>query len=189
MKYAIAAGVMLLILTGTPGWAAEPLADDPGVYLYAPPNLQPVYGSADPEPAAGGVHVSCGDCVPSDTCHTGSCVPACCHCGHCRDCVSCVDRHARAGNPQTVAPWAKCSYSPKYTGYYVGGGVTPGHFSRGEGRYPDEGTWGVDYDPWYSHVRLLWSHGRLYQGGTGQYEPDEHNIPLDQRYGRRVSGR
>lgn len=88
----------------------------------------------------------------------------------------------RAGKPYRVAPWAHCTYDQNYSAYYVGGGAAlshdePTHF-RGERRYPDEGTFGVDYDPWYSRVRLQWFHGRRSQGGEGQYEPDRHNFPF-----------
>ena len=83
------------------------------------------------------------------------------------------ERHVRAGHPLCIAPWAQPSFGPRYWGYYVGGGA-PFH---GEPRYAAcEGTWGWDYDPWYSRVRLRWWHGR-YQGGEGQYEPNAHNNP------------
>lgn len=89
----------------------------------------------------------------------------------------------RVGNPQNVAPWAKLTYTPKcYSGYYVGGGAPwygPASHFKGEPRYPLEGTWGVDYDPWYSRVRLQWYHGTRFQGGRGQYEPDEKNNPFE----------
>ena len=85
-----------------------------------------------------------------------------------------MQRHIRSGYLQRVAPWAQPSAGRNYAGYYVGGGVP----IRGEGRYRDEGTWGWDYAPWYSAVRLLWSHGRRYQDGGGQYEPDRKNNPL-----------
>ena len=85
-----------------------------------------------------------------------------------------VERHIRSGYMGRVAPWAKPSYGPNDSGYYVGGGVP----HRGEGRFLHEGTWGWDYTPWYSHVRLLWTHGRRYQDGGGQYEPDRKNNPL-----------
>ncbi len=95
-------------------------------------------------------------------------------------------RHARAGWPQCVAPWARTTYGPKYGGYYVGGGLSPLKLlSCGDRRCPDEGTWGVDYAPWYTRVALLWSHGRLYQGGTGQYEPEHRNWPLGLQRGPR----
>ncbi len=80
----------------------------------------------------------------------------------------------RAGNPQCVAPWARPSYERQGGSYYVGGGRTIG----GEGRYVHEGTWGNDYTPWYTRVGLRWNHGRNYQGGEGQYEPDKRNRPL-----------
>ena len=84
-------------------------------------------------------------------------------------------RHERAGNPHCVAPWARTTYGPDYSGYYVGGGNPR---LGGDERCPCEGTWGVDYSPWWSRVRLNWWHGRRYQGGEGQYEPDERNRPL-----------
>lgn len=81
----------------------------------------------------------------------------------------------RAGNPHCVAPWARCTYGSDYCGYYVGGGA-PFH---GESRCPDEGTFGMDYKPWFSRVRLDWWHGR-YQGGQGQYEPNALVRPFRQ---------
>jgi hypothetical protein len=81
---------------------------------------------------------------------------------------------ARAGNPQCVARWAKPSWERHSVGYYVGGGQAHG----GEGRCVNEGTWGNDYAPWYTRVSLGWSHGRAYQDGGGQYEPDRRNNPL-----------
>jgi hypothetical protein len=61
-------------------------------------------------------------------------------------------------------------------GYYVGGGCA----WRGEPRYPDEGTYGWDYEGCYfaRRVWLLWSHGRRYQGGTGAYASDGVQSPL-----------
>ncbi len=93
----------------------------------------------------------------------------------------------RAGNPQCVAPWARSFPNSNYQGYYTGGGAALfGDRStafRGEGRYQGEGTYGVDYVPGYSRVRLRWFHGRKQQGGEGQYEPDGHNNPLDDHLG------
>ena len=88
----------------------------------------------------------------------------------------------RAGYPYCIARWARFTYGDKYCGYYVGGGATfygnrPG-LLRGERRYWHEGTWGMDYAPWYSRVRLQWFHGRRRQDGDGQYEPDGHNNPV-----------
>ena len=80
----------------------------------------------------------------------------------------------RAGNPQCVARWAKPSGERHSVGYYVGGSQAVG----GEGRYLHQGTWGNDYAPWYTRVALRWDHGRSYQDGGGQYEPDRRNKPL-----------
>lgn len=80
----------------------------------------------------------------------------------------------RAGNPHCVSRWAQPSREKHQGSYYVGGGRALG----GEGRYSSEGTWGNDYAPWYTRVSLNWTHGRKYQGGGGQYEPDRHNNPL-----------
>ena len=98
--------------------------------------------------------------------------------------------HARAGCPLLLFKRAAFTYDDKYKGYYVGGGVPNGlRKCRGELRYCDEGTWGVDYVPWYSRVASSWSHGRLYQGGTGQYEPDHKNRPFGQTWGRHFGNR
>jgi hypothetical protein len=45
-------------------------------------------------------------------------------------------------------------------------------------RFSGEGTWGMDYAPDWSHVELLWTHGRRKQSGPGQYEPNRHNRPF-----------
>lgn len=88
----------------------------------------------------------------------------------------------RAGDPDRIARWAESGYSPIYSGYEVGGGAalygSPPTKLRGECRYDDEGTFGVDYDPPWSRVRLQWFHGARYQDGQGQYEPDRRNNPL-----------
>lgn len=80
----------------------------------------------------------------------------------------------RAGNPQCVSRWAQPTREKYQGGYYVGGSRAVG----GQGRYVNEGTWGSDYAPWYTRVSLGWTHGRRYQDGGGQYEPDRHNNPL-----------
>ena len=90
-------------------------------------------------------------------------------------------RNERAGFPLTISRWAEFTYGSKYQGYYVGGGTPPTRFERllpVEPRYPHEGTWGMDYAPSYSLVELFWTHGRRYQGGAGQYEPDRRNRPF-----------
>ncbi|GEM_PF-1874327 len=93
----------------------------------------------------------------------------------------------RAGNPMCVAPWARPFPDSKYTGYYTGGGAalygSPATAFRGEYRCINEGTFGVDYAPWYSRVRTQWFHGRKQQGGEGQYEPDGRNHPMDDHLG------
>ena len=87
-------------------------------------------------------------------------------------------RMRRAGFPQSIASWAKCRRQKNYQGYYVGGGAT----FFGDERCPHEGTWGWDYAPRFSRVRLKWFHGRKYQSGAGQYETDRRNIPI-RRFG------
>ncbi len=93
----------------------------------------------------------------------------------------------RAGNPLCVAPWARAFPNSKYKSYHVGGGAalygSPVTAFRGDCRYSNEGTFGVDYAPWYSRVRTQWFHGRKQQGGEGQYEPDGRNNPLDDHLG------
>ena len=93
----------------------------------------------------------------------------------------------RAGNPRCISPLAKCFPDMKYKGFYVGGGAAWYHTKstafRGESRMPHEGTFGVDYAPWYSRVQQRWFHGRKQQGGEGQYESDAYNNPLDDHLG------
>ena len=76
---------------------------------------------------------------------------------------------ARAGHPHKVAPWARLSIGPRHRGYYVGGGAVSGGDGRDVRR---EGTWGWDYAPRWTRVRLRWSHGRRLQGGGGEYRSD-----------------
>jgi len=96
----------------------------------------------------------------------------------------------RAGNFQSVAPWARPFPDSQYRGYYVGGGAvlfgSPPDRLHGENRRDHEGTFGVDYVPWYSNVRPHWFHGRNHQGGEGQYEPDEKNKPFALFQSKRV---
>ena len=93
----------------------------------------------------------------------------------------------RAGNPLCISPLARCFPDANYKGYSVGGGAAwrsaDATVCRGECRYINEGTFGVDYAPWYSRVQLRWFHGRKQQGGEGQYEPDGYNNPLDDHFG------
>ena len=94
----------------------------------------------------------------------------------------CVDQERRAGYPHSVAPWARTFPDSRYRGYYVGGGAalfgSPPDRIHGENRRSHEGTFGVDYAPWYSKVGLHWFHGGNHQGGEGQYEPDGKNNPF-----------
>jgi hypothetical protein len=80
----------------------------------------------------------------------------------------------RAGYPQQVACYARPSDTPKYIGYYVGGGSAVG----GTHRFCDEGTWGWDYPGCLlpHRVILYWSHWR-YQGGTGAYRTEGPPVP------------
>ncbi len=95
----------------------------------------------------------------------------------------------RAGHPDCIHKFARCSYNRRYAGYQVGGGAALyGPYPtalRGEQRYMHEGTFGVDYDPPWSRVRLQWFHGRRYQDGQGQYEPDDHNNPFSKFFSGR----
>lgn len=84
------------------------------------------------------------------------------------------ERFLRAGRPDCIARWARPSDEPRDGGYYVGGGAAV----RGEPSYVHEGTWGWDYTPWYSRVNLNWSHGRKYQGGSGQFQQNRLKFPL-----------
>lgn len=83
------------------------------------------------------------------------------------------DALTRAGCPHQVAWYARPGYGNKYIVYYVGGGAGT---CRGEPRYCNEGTFGVDYMPivpgFHEAVALKWWHGRRNQGGPGQYEPN-----------------
>ena len=116
----------------------------------------------------------------------------CCPCGTI-GCPGChpkalpCDRHQRSGYGLCVAPWARWTYNCNYLSYYVGGSARPRHWGkrvRPEPRYPWEGTWGTDYSPCLTASELWWTHGRLYQDGGGQYEPDRRNLPFFLKFGR-----
>ncbi len=85
------------------------------------------------------------------------------------------DRHAIAGWPQCVAPWARPSIGCHESGGYVGGGAPV----RGDCRCPHEGTFGWDYHGrlFTKRVWLGWHHGRRDQGGTGAYRTDGPHFP------------
>jgi hypothetical protein len=82
-----------------------------------------------------------------------------------------ADRHARAGCPQSIAPWAYFSYNNSYDGYYVGGGAL---YHGDPTWFPCDGVWGWDYFGRHldRHVALGWWHGRKYQQGGGTYATD-----------------
>jgi len=83
-----------------------------------------------------------------------------------------------SGGADEVAGWATDTYSGPYRGHYIGGGSIRHAGQRrcaGEPRCYDEGTFGVDYDPWWSRVGLYWTHGRRYQSGHGQYDTERRN--------------
>ena len=86
----------------------------------------------------------------------------------------CQDRHACAGWPQCVSPWARPSYGGHEWGYYVGGGAA----AHGDYRCSHEGTWGWDYHGrlFPKRVWLGWHHGRREQGGYGAYKSDGPHI-------------
>jgi hypothetical protein len=87
------------------------------------------------------------------------------------------ERLGRAGCPHLIAPWAACQDDWHYDGYYVGGGAAWG--DRDQRNYVTEGTWGWDYAPPWSIVKLDWFHWRRHQAGEGQYNPDSNNNPFD----------
>lgn len=102
----------------------------------------------------------------------------------------CENDVARAGNPYCTAPWARHTYNPaRYNAYHVGGGAafygSPPDKLRGEPRYVEEGTFGVDYDPPWSRVRQQWFHGTRYQEGEGKYETDRKNNPFKRYFSGR----
>lgn len=88
----------------------------------------------------------------------------------------------RPADPRSAAPPARGVFRSHYRGYYVGGGAvfsgSSANCLQGEPRRSDEGTFGMDYAPWYSSVDLHWFHGRRHQGGEGQYESDGKNNPF-----------
>jgi hypothetical protein len=91
-----------------------------------------------------------------------------------------AQQFSRAGHPECIAPWARPSRECLDQGYYVGGGAAV----LGDSRGPQEGTWGWDYAERYTKVRLDWWHGRRYQGGTGQFQPNRLKHPLRNTLGR-----
>lgn len=95
-----------------------------------------------------------------------------------------AQRFVRPGCPHRVSRFAKVFPTYRYSGYYVGGGAAlrvrgfGPTLLKGEPRRASEGTFGLDYTPPWSRVRLRWFHGARYQDGEGQYEQDKKNRPL-----------
>jgi hypothetical protein len=72
----------------------------------------------------------------------------------------------RAGNSYELSPRAAWPKPGSIQGYWVGGGHAP---------LAEEGTWGWDKTGTSllpRSLRLGYSHGRLFQGGTGSYNTD-----------------
>ena len=76
---------------------------------------------------------------------------------------------SRGGLNLKVAPWARPSIRGRHDGYYIGGGAAIGGEPRDVRR---EGTWGWDYAPRWTLVKLKWWHGRRFQDGGGEYRSD-----------------
>ena len=83
---------------------------------------------------------------------------------------TCIDPLHRAGHPETQGTFAKPSLNRHYSFGYVGGG---GAF-RGEPRFADEGTWGVDYSGilFKKQIWLPWLHGHREPRHDGSYQTD-----------------
>jgi hypothetical protein len=78
----------------------------------------------------------------------------------------------RAGNSYELSPRAAWPKPGSIQGYWVGGGASFGH---GHAPLAEEGTWGWDKTGTSllpRSLRLGYSHGRLFQGGTGSYATD-----------------
>ena len=78
----------------------------------------------------------------------------------------------RAGHSDQLSNRAALPKAGSVQGYWVGGGAAFGH---GHVPMADEGTWGWDktgtsFLP--RSLRLGYSRGRLFQGGTGKYQTD-----------------
>lgn len=105
-----------------------------------------------PSAAVGGIR----DWLPQSTATPAAVKPAVCprNCKHCNA--------NRAGRPRAIAGWAKCFPGSDYAGYYVGGSAPlrakQATWLRGERRRFEEGTFGLDYTPFFSRVRLQWRH-------------------------------
>ncbi len=167
MKELVACGLVAAVASGATSARGELPMEPPGASAVAPSQSDIQQASLEAWAAEHqmktGLPPGCSkDCVHRDT--------------------RCEDDLCRAGRPDLIAHWAHCSYNRRYRGYYVGGGAhlygRRASHCHGESRCPDEGTFGIDYDPWWSRVRLQWFHGKRFQGGEGQYAPDGCNNPF-----------
>lgn len=82
----------------------------------------------------------------------------------------------RAGYPNEVSKLAHPTNTPKYAGYYVGGGCV----CRGGGPGPLQGTYGWDFVGGClvrPKVMLAWCFKCRYQGGSGAYKTDGPHVP------------
>lgn len=86
---------------------------------------------------------------------------------------ACIDHLHRAGHPETQGRFAKPSLNQHYSFGYVGGAAF-----RGEPRFAEEGTWGVDYSGILLKKRtwLGWLHGRGEQRHDGSYHTDRPHL-------------
>ena len=82
----------------------------------------------------------------------------------------CADHFHRAGHPETLGRFAKPSLNGHCSFGYVGGGAA----FRGEPRFANEGTWGVDYSAilFRKQIWLPWLHGHREPRHDGSYRTD-----------------
>jgi hypothetical protein len=87
-----------------------------------------------------------------------------------------VHTFERAGNPQSVAPWAIWGRTSHEGGGYVGGGRLALFPRKPDGRQPEtDGTWGWDFVGFGrrpGRVFLDWWHERPQQPLPGKYNTD-----------------
>ncbi|MDA1051859.1 MAG: hypothetical protein O3C40_15440 [Planctomycetota bacterium] len=86
----------------------------------------------------------------------------------------CVDHLHRSGHPETLGRFATPSLNQHYSFGYVGGGAA----FRGEPRFADEGTWGVDYSGilFKKQIWLQWLHGQREPRHDGSYHTDRPHL-------------
>ncbi len=84
-----------------------------------------------------------------------------------------LDNAVRAGHPNQVAWWARCSFDERYSAWQVGGGTSWILPWKSRHKTRQEGTWGSDYHGLFQPHRVWmdWSCERP-QGGLGAYATD-----------------